>query len=67
MRKRGANVVCPGERIFGYIPNDLFPLGRHPRLQPTPWEFGGSSHVLLAACGASEGATESDGRLRILH
>jgi hypothetical protein len=30
MRKRGANMVCPGEHILMYIPNDLFPLGRHP-------------------------------------
>jgi hypothetical protein len=41
MRKRGDNVVCPGERIFGYIPNDLFPLDRHPRLRPLRgvWRF----------------------------
>ena len=25
MRKRGDNIVCPGECIFAYIPNDLFP------------------------------------------
>ena len=41
IRKRGDNIVCPGERIFAYIHNDLFPLDRHPRLQPLRgvWRF----------------------------
>jgi len=30
MRKRGDNIVCPADRIFAYIANDLFPLDRHP-------------------------------------
>jgi len=41
MRKRGDNIVCPGERIFAYIPNNLFSLDPHPRLRPLRgvWRF----------------------------
>jgi len=57
MRKRGDNIVCPGERIFVYLPNDLFPLDRYPRLLPLwgVWRFLACSTRSLRCKRRSEG------------
>jgi len=57
MRKRGDNIVCPKERIFAYIPKDLFPLDCHPRLQPLRgvWRFLARLTRSLRCKGRSDG------------